>query len=412
VAGVKVGIEALNLAVPLLLLNTLHAAMAVSTLYLAAEVASIFANFVGGPLVDRLGARRSLVLSGFVQAAAIAGVPLAIASGGALALPIVYGLFMVNGLASEVFDVARRAVLPQIVGQNEGLLRQHNGNLYAWREFAATAGVIGTGWLIQHAGAMAAVWMHPAFCIAAALAAVALWRSGSTAQPRSTPSAVPEASVAGVASALKTWWAGIVRGIKYVISEKKLRTIVLVNIPLNALHKVFHTLIAVVYAAQVLHNPAMAAVLLGAWNVGELAGSFYLARRGESSKLSNWLRLAAGASLSLWAYWLLPSAWVAVPVSFILAAAMVGNELGASSYMQSTVPPQEMGAVTGFVYGFARAVEMVALLLSGLAFDAFGPLGGFLALAIAFTLCAPIYLLASRRFTSQKLGQLDNLPED
>ena len=364
VAGVKVGIEALNLAVPLLLLNTLHAAMAVSTLYLAAEVASIFAGLVGGALVDRIGARRAMVINGFVQAAAIIGVPIAIASGGTLALPIVYALFMLNGVASELFDVARRAALPQIVGQNEGLLRKYNGSLYVWREIAATAGVFGAGWL--------------------------------AAAPTEKPAG-------GMKSSLKGWWSDIVRGTKYVLAEKKLRTIVLVNIPLNALHKIFHTLVAVIYASQVLHNPAMAAVMLGAWNIGELAGAFYLERRGPQSKLSNWLRLAGVASLAVWGWWLLPTAWAGVAISFLLAAAMIGNELGTASYMQATVPAKELGAVSGFIYAFARAVGILALLASGFAWDALGPMGGFLALAVIFTVAAPIYLLASRKFAGDKI---------
>ncbi|MCX5796743.1 MAG: MFS transporter [Elusimicrobia bacterium] len=410
VAAVKVGIEALNLAVPLLLLNTLHAAMAVSTLYLAAEAASIFGGLIGGALVDRMGARRALVVNGFVQAAAIVGVPLAILSGGSLAMPIIYGLFMINGVASELFEVARRAAMPQIVGHHEGLLRKHNGSLYVWREIAATAGVFGAGWFVHSVGAMATIWMHPAFCLLAALTALRLLRQSQS--PAAAAAPAPGGSSGGLKASLKGWWADMVRGTKYVVSEKKLRTIVLVNIPLNALHKIFHTLVAVIYASQVLHNPAMAAVMLGAWNVGELAGAFYLERRGPQSRLSNWMRLAGVASLAVWAWWLFPTALVAVPISFLLAAAMIGNELGTISYLQSTVPERDLGAVNGFVYAFARAVGMVALLLSGFAWDALGTMGGFLALAVLFTLAAPVYWLAARRFQADKLEHIDSVPED
>jgi MFS family permease len=411
VAAVKVGIEALNLAVPLLLLNTLHAAMAVSTLYLAAEVASIFAGLVGGALVDRIGARRALALNGFVQAAAVVGVPVAIVSGGTLALPIVYALFMLNGVASELFDVARRAALPQIVGQDEGLLRKYNGSLYVWREIAATAGVFGAGWLVHHIGAMATIWAHPAFCVAAALAALRLLRAPGGAAPEGQAFSSPGRG-RGFKASLKGWWQDIVRGMKYVVSEKKLRTIVLVNIPLNALHKIFHTLVAVIYASQVLHNPALAAVMLGAWNIGELAGAFYLERRGPQSRLANWLRLAAGASLAVWGWWLFPTAPAAIAISFILAAAMIGNELGTASYMQATVPEKELGAVSGFIYAFARAVGIIALLASGLAWDTLGPMGGFLALAVIFTMAAPIYLFASRRFKTDTIDKIEGAPED
>ena len=48
---------------------------------------------------------------------------------------------MCNGAVGEVFDVARKAAVPQIVGRDEGVLREHNGKLYVWREIAAAAGV-------------------------------------------------------------------------------------------------------------------------------------------------------------------------------------------------------------------------------------------------------------------------------
>lgn len=413
VAGVKVGIEALNLAVPLLLLTQFQAATAVATLYLAAEVASIFAGLVGGALVDLVGPKQALTLTGFAQALAIAGVPLAIASGGALALPLVYGLFMVNGVASELFDVARRAVLPQIVGQDEGLLRKYNGGVYVWREIAATVGVFGAGWYAHEVGAMSTIWLHPAFCVAAALAALRLLRSGMRAHPaRASPAQGAGRAPRGVKTKFKAWYDDLKQGLRYVVSEKKLRTIVLVNIPLTALHKIFHTLMAVVYAAKVLDDPAMAAVLLGAWNLGELAGAFYLNRWGRQSRLSNWMRLAAAASLAVWSFYLLPSALAGVLVSFVLAAAMIGNELGTASYIQASVPEKELGAVTGFVYGFARAVGMIGLILSGWAFDVLGPSGGFMAMGVIFTLLAPIYLLASLRFKSDKLGSGSGPPQN
>ncbi|MBI5623560.1 MAG: MFS transporter [Elusimicrobia bacterium] len=411
VAGVKVGIEALNLAVPLLLLTQLQAATAVATLYLAAEVASIFAGLAGGALVDMIGAKRTMVLTGFAQAAAIAGVPLAIASGGALALPIVYGLFMANGVFSELFDVARRSALPQIVGQDEGVLRKYNGSTYVWREIAATSGVLAAGWLIHQVGAMATIWAHPAFCVAAGLAALRLLASGRKAHPvRAGPAAAAKRQ--GLKTRFQAWLEDLKKGVRYVVGEKKLRTVVLVNIPLNAVHKIFHTLVAVVFATQVLANPAMAAVMLGAWNIGELAGAFYLQRFGGRSRLSNWMRIGGAASLAVWSFYLLPFAWAGILASFILAAAMIGNELGTSSYMQSTVPAEELGAVTGFVYGLARAVGMAALLASGWAFDALGASGGFLLLAGIFTVLAPVYFLASFKFESDRLEKPTGPPAD
>ena len=404
VAAVKVGIETLNLAVPMLLLSTLHAAGAVSALYLSAEFASLFAGLLGGALVDRLGAGRTMVLTAFLQVAAIAALPAALLMGGAFAMPAVYGLFIINGIAGELFEIGRRSAMPQIVGRDEGLLRKYNGSLYVWREVAATAGVFAAGWFLHNFGAMATIWAHPAFCLAAGFALLNLWKGGGSRLEPSAAAAGTEKQSLHVMA--RSWWADVVRGAKLVIQNKKLTTIVLVNIPLNAVHKIFHTLIAVIYATKVLGNPALAAVMLGAWNLGEMAGAWYLERRGRESKISSWLRFAAGASLSMWLYWLFPTPFVAVPVSFLVAAAMIGNELGTASFMQASVAQRDLGSVTGFVYAFARAVGMLALFGAGVLFDTMTPMGAFLALAVLFTAAAPIYFFASRSFRN------DTMPGD
>jgi hypothetical protein len=124
------------------------------------------------------------------------------------------------------------------------------------------------------------------------------------------------------------------------------------------------------------------------------------------------MRLASVASLAVWSFYFLPFAWAGMAASFILATAMIGNELGTASYMQSTVPEKELGAVTGFVYGFARAVGMIGLLASGWAFDMLGASGGFMVMAVIFTLLAPVYLLASFKFKSEKLDAPADMPND
>ena len=82
---------------------------------------------------------------------------------------------------------------------------------------------------------------------------------------------------------------------------------------------------------------------------------------------------------------------------------MIGNEIGTASFMQASVPERDLGSVTGFVYAFARAIAMGALFLSGWLFDALSPSTAFLAMAVLFTLIAPIYFFTSRSFRQDKM---------
>ncbi|MEK7744913.1 MAG: hypothetical protein AAB578_11045, partial [Elusimicrobiota bacterium] len=91
IAAVKVGIESLNLAIPILLLSQAHAAAAIGALYTAAELVGLVSGMAAGPLVDRWGPKKTMILTVLAQAGAIAAVPLSLAAWGAAALPAVPG---------------------------------------------------------------------------------------------------------------------------------------------------------------------------------------------------------------------------------------------------------------------------------------------------------------------------------
>ncbi len=402
IAAVKVGIESLNLAIPILLLSQAHAAAAIGALYTAAELVGLVSGMAAGPLVDRWGPKKTMALTVLAQAASIAAVPLSLAAWGAAALPAVFALFVLNGAVGEVFDVARKAAVPRIVGRDEGILREHNGRLYVWREIAATAGVYGAGLALKALGAAATIWLHPAF-YAAAL--VAFLRSGSWASVEREPSLAPAKASPGLLAEVRSWWKEVRAGARVVLNDPVLRLAALVNAPNNVVHKLFHTLIAVVYAATMLSDAALAAPLLAAWNLGELAGAWFFGRHGKGGRLAGWLRFSAAALSVGWAFWLVPSIWVAAPAAFVLAASMIGIELGVASTLQARIPEKDLGSATAFVSTTGRAAGLGAVLAAGWLFDAFPAGAGFLALAVLFTAASAFYVLLSGRSATSGTGR-------
>ncbi len=399
ISTVKVGIEALNLVVPTLLLTQFGAASIVGALFLSAQLANLVAGWLAGPLVDRFSPAKVLAATAMLQIAAIGSIPLAFAFGTTLGLPVIFALFTVNGFLGGAFDIARRAALPQILGRDERVLNAHNAKIYITRELAAMAGIFGTGFLLEKLGYLATLGIHPAaYIVAALLFARLAFRRGEAEAPaaKEKPSASGEKK--GVLAALK----GLTRGARLVWSDPELRRAALLNVPVITLHNLFHQMLAVVYAAKVLGSPASAAILLGAWNLGEFAAALLLrrqsARQGGDAKLGpGWLRYAAGAILGSWLLWLFPTVWVAAPVIFLMAMSMLGNELGLASYFQSASAKEDVGAVTGFVYSLATTVGMVALLAMGWVFDGFGGATGMLVLALALSGVSAFLYLSSRR---------------
>ncbi len=400
VSVIKVGVEALNLVVPALLLSQYGSATIVGALFLSAQFAGLVAGWVTGPLLDRFSPAKVLAVTAALQITAIGAIPVAFAFGATLGLPVIFALFTVNGLLGGAFDIARRAALPQIMGRDERVLNAHNAKIYIFRELAAITGILGTGFLLDRLGYLATLGIHPAAYVVAALllARLAFRRGEATPAPAQDAAAPAKEGPQGALAALKS----LTRGARLVWSNPELRRAALLNIPVITLHNLFHQMLAVVYAAKVLGSPAAAAVLLGAWNLGEFAAAMLMrhqaARQGEKSTLGPaWLRYAAAAVLGSWLLWLFPSVYVAAPVIFLMALAMLGNELVLASYFQSTASKEDVGAVTGFVYSLATTAGMVALLTMGWIFDAFGGMSGFLVLALALSAAAVFFWMSSRR---------------
>lgn len=388
VSVVKVGVETLNLVVPILLLSQYGAATMLGALFVSAQVAGLAAGGVLSPFLDRLGPAKTLAFAAAAQAAVIGILPVSVWLGAAPSLPVVFGLFALNGALGGVFDIARRSAPPDILGTDEGVLRRFNARLYISRELAAMGAVAAAGWLLHTTGALTTLAIHPVAYAAAAGLFLLLVRSRRAVSTLTLPS---PARGKGVSR-----WAEWTAGAKLVMGDPAMRLAALVNVPVIALHNTFHAMLAAVYATSVLGSPAMAAVLIGAWNAGELAAALFLERRGQKAGPAAWARFAAAAGLSAWALWAFPTIWVAAPVAFILAAATLGNEIGLNSFFQSAAPKERTAAVTGFVYTAATAAAMLVMLAMGWAFDSLGAKTGFFILAVVLTAVSGLYLLAAR----------------
>ena len=390
VSAVKVGIETLHFVVPLLLLSQYGAASLVGGLFVASDLAGLVLGWAGSSWIDRLKPGRVMTAAALTQFAAIGAIPAALWLGMPLGLPAVMGLVVLNGAASGLFDIARRAQMPHLIGTDEGTLRRYNGELYVWREIAAIAGVFAAGALLSATGYLETLILHPAFYM---IAGYLFWRMTRGNRPGGGAAAIPAGPKEP--SGIKHAWREISRGARIVISNPRLLLAAVVNIPVLTIHNLFHKMLAAVYATAMLGSPSFAAILIGAWNLGEFVSAIYLRTRGHKEGSAKWLVYAGFAGMGLWAMTFFPSIWVAAPMIFLLATATLSNELGLVSFFQSSVGKEDAGAVNGFVYSSANGLSMVALLALGWAFDAWGVPAGMTALAVVMSGVSVFYWLAA-----------------
>ncbi len=174
-----VGSQVTVLALPTIAILQLHAApvqvgLLAALQRLAFPVLALFA----GVLVDRVRRRPLLIAADSVRALAILSVP-AVAAVGALTLLQLYGVALVLGIGTVVFDIAYLAYLPSLVGRRD--LLEGNTKLEITFSVSGLAGPSLAGVLIQFFGAAQAL-LADAFSFVVSVASIVWIR-----QPERSP---------------------------------------------------------------------------------------------------------------------------------------------------------------------------------------------------------------------------------
>ncbi|MET1072182.1 MAG: MFS transporter [Umezawaea sp.] len=151
----QVGTGLSQLAVPLLAISVLDAsAFEVSLLRVGQMIAFLAIGLQVGVWCDRLRCRPLLIAADAGRAVALLSVPVAAALG-VLTLWQLYGVVLVTGTLTVVFDIAHPSYLPRLVDREHFV--EANTRLQQNRSVAAVAAPTLAGWLVQWVGAPVAL---------------------------------------------------------------------------------------------------------------------------------------------------------------------------------------------------------------------------------------------------------------
>jgi MFS family permease len=330
-------------------------------------------SVVGGPIVDRVGARRASIVADLGAAAAIAGIPLlhaldVLAFWHVLALAFATGAFEAPGRA------ARRAMLPDLAGRAGMRLERANSISTTSEHTGYVAGAPLAGVLIAAAGAPAALWLDAAsFVVSAGIVA---------------------GGVPSVRPAIGR--TRLLEGLRFVLATPLLRAFFAIWTLGAFLIGPLAAVILPVYARQELGGAGSLAASVTAYGVGGLLGTLAF--------------FAAGTRLSRrWFYramWLLyPAlsfALVALPGLVVLVAILLLIGLVAGAYdpfettiHQELIPADLRARAFALLLGAEMTVVPVSMLLYGFLIDVAGLRAGLLLLACGNALLG-IYALGNR----------------
>lgn len=325
----------------------------------------VLACALGGPLIDRFGARRTSVVADSASAAVVAAVPL-LHLAGALGFGTLTGLVAVAGLLRGSGDSAKRVVFPEtVVAAGTSMTRAtslHDG----LSRLATLLGAPLAGLLIAILDAPLVLLLDAGTFLAGAVL-VAL-----TVPVRLGVTGIGDPVTAGRDSGApgrEPYLAALRSGLRYLRHDRLVRGIVLMLLVTNLADAAYTGILTPVWATEVVRSSTALGLLTASFALGAVLGNVVftvVAPRVPRFAVFAVGFLLAGAPRFV-ALAVLDQLWVVYLISFVagLSIAAVNPILGAVGFER--IPEQFRARVLGLIHAAAWAGIPLGGLLGGLA---------------------------------------------
>lgn len=341
-------------AIPWFVLQTTDSAARTGLTGAVGALGAILAAFFGGPVVDRLGFRRTSIAADLVSALAVALVPLLFAAG-----YLDFWLLLVLVFLGAVLDApgmsARQAMIPELARFAGMPAERANSADSAVPRLAQFLGPPLAGVLIASFGAISVLWINAVtFVVSAALVAAAV--------PQVRASAIGEATDNG-----RGYLAELSEGLRFVWASPLLLSLVFLATAGNLLDAPLQAVILPVYAEEVFGTVVGLGAILGGFGAGALAGTLLFGALGH--------RLPRRATFLVCYVLVGPAAYLtlaaAPPLAVLVGAfAVLGVLAGpidpiSLTVFQERTPPEMRGRVLGVLNALSFAAIPLGMALGG-----------------------------------------------
>jgi MFS family permease len=374
----SIGTRMTWLALPWFVLVTTGSPTRMGFVFVAELVPMALLGIPSGAVVQRFGARQTMLACDLARAPLVAAVP-ALHHAGLLSYPLILALTAAMGVFTAPYFSSQRLILPEIVGEDEQLIAQANSVVEGATRFTMLAGNALAGAFIAWLGAANVLFLDAAtflFAFGLVLALV----------PGRRGVEVDEES------------RGVFAGLRYIARDRLLGIASVAVLAFGLLMPFVFASLPVLAFIRYDADPRIAGWLFASWGAGALVGSAMAYRAVARFEP---LRLAGVACLAM----VLPL-WLLV---FSLPAAAVGAVLFTSALFIPLINAPFIGVLTRRTPPSLRPKAMTAIVsaesvtgpvgyaLAGPALSAFGLGTVYLVTAIGMTVVALIFLSATAR---------------
>ncbi|MBI5240519.1 MAG: MFS transporter [Elusimicrobia bacterium] len=384
----KFGMEALNIAMPLIALTVFGSAVWMATMAVAWGASMTVASMFAGGLIDRKPVQKVMAGALVTQAVAVTGII------GMLALGVVnpwlvLPLYALAGLTQGVVLTARDTIPARMLGRDQAVLSKFNAKTHVVYEVAGTIAPLLVGILISKVSIIAGLFLQPPAYLISAYVFSKLKLDAKMDISREL-----RAEDRGVKNAIKRVISDIKEGGRLILGTKEFRWLGFMLLGPMVVHRVYEQIVVPIFTKGVLGDPSKSGLIVSASNFGELLGALLLLRvlmnttGGKKPSPFRWIRFMALGTLSVWVL----TAGLSLPVIMaaiaIMSTTWAANDISMTSYFQSRLPNESAGKAVGFLMAAELATIMGLSYLLGFVFD-FLPMGaGFIGVSVALTALA------------------------
>jgi MFS family permease len=351
-------------ALPWFVLTTTGSATRMSLVMAAEAVGLAIVGFPSGRLLNRLGARRTMLICDGLRGPLMLSIP-ALYWADALSLGLLVAVAFVLGAFSAPYFAAQRMILPELLGEDEATVSQASALFQGATRITLLLGPVTAGVLIGFIGAPAVLVVDAATYVVAVLL---VWL------------AVPATGPAPADGEER----GVLAGLRWVAKEPLIRAWQCCFIVGDLAWQAIFVALPVLVVARYDSDPRIVGVLFAAFGVGAVLGNvvaYRLVMRMDGLTLIAKVALAQALPLWLLVVELPASAAVATLFASGLANGLINPSLHAIITLR--IPPALRGTVmTSLMTLYALAMP-IGILGAGPLLDAFG-------VTPVFALCAGI----------------------
>jgi MFS family permease len=331
-----------------------------------------------GEVVTRLGARTTMLVGDLGRVPIIAAIPLLHAAG-ALPFWLLLALVASTGVFSGPYFSAQRLILPEIVGEDEGLVSRANSVVEGAQRFNQFAGPAAAGVLIAAAGASNVLYIDAATFLVSFALVWSFVRRGARVE------ASPDTG-------------GTLAGLRYILRDPFLGPTMVVVVTSNAIGQMFVAGLPVLAFQEFDRSSRIAGAFYAASGVGAVLGSIVAYRVAMRFRP---MRIATVAVLaSVLPRWLLALRLPAPGVMGAIGASSFWNPISNApmiSLMTTRTPPALRAKVMTALVTFATLAGPLGLGFAGPLIDAVGPHTFFLLVAAGMSVSAAYFAFIALR---------------